>query len=313
MGRRDASRCEVLLEDLAPFNVLLSHAAPPARSDRTCADGSSPTFPPPASDTPPIPRLEHDLPHEGLHRDRRAPIGQHQRRLPELLLPARHDRTHQLRVPDESTVRELTRRIGTETVSELTRALIVTETKAKRFRPRGGQDRLDGDRGRREASDRYGTGIQRRAGVSPTGSQAREADRRHEGAGAGSVAVDGPQAAGDHSVDSSSVRGGAGRGARPDCRDGGAVEALGEGGAPGREGRSGHGARARSEAQAEGRRRRWSGGRIAARRSKLRSSRGSLGSRRRIGWCRCSTPRPGRSARASSPRDIERVDVFDDL
>ncbi len=40
------------------------------------------------------------------------------------------------RVPDESTVRKLARRIGPETVSELTRALIVKATREKRFRPR---------------------------------------------------------------------------------------------------------------------------------------------------------------------------------
>jgi IS5 family transposase len=40
------------------------------------------------------------------------------------------------RVPDESTVRKLTRRIGPETVSELTRALIIKATREKRFRPR---------------------------------------------------------------------------------------------------------------------------------------------------------------------------------
>jgi IS5 family transposase len=40
------------------------------------------------------------------------------------------------RVPDESTVRKLTRRIGPETVAELTRALIIMATRQKRFRPR---------------------------------------------------------------------------------------------------------------------------------------------------------------------------------
>lgn len=40
------------------------------------------------------------------------------------------------RVPDESTVRKLTRRIGAETVAEITRALIVAATREKRFRPR---------------------------------------------------------------------------------------------------------------------------------------------------------------------------------
>jgi IS5 family transposase len=40
------------------------------------------------------------------------------------------------RVPDESTVRKLTRRFGAQTVSELTRALIVKATREKRFRSR---------------------------------------------------------------------------------------------------------------------------------------------------------------------------------
>jgi IS5 family transposase len=40
------------------------------------------------------------------------------------------------RVPDESTVRKLTRRIGAETVAELSRALIVKATREKRFRSR---------------------------------------------------------------------------------------------------------------------------------------------------------------------------------
>lgn len=40
------------------------------------------------------------------------------------------------RVPDESTVRKLTRRIGAETVAALTRALIAGATREKRFRPR---------------------------------------------------------------------------------------------------------------------------------------------------------------------------------
>jgi transposase, IS5 family len=40
------------------------------------------------------------------------------------------------RVPDESTVRKLTRRIGPETVSELTRAMIEAAVREKRFRPR---------------------------------------------------------------------------------------------------------------------------------------------------------------------------------
>ena len=40
------------------------------------------------------------------------------------------------RVPDESTIRKLTRRIGPDTVNEITRVLIGQATRAKRFRPR---------------------------------------------------------------------------------------------------------------------------------------------------------------------------------
>jgi IS5 family transposase len=40
------------------------------------------------------------------------------------------------RVPDESTIRKLTRRIGAGTVSALTRAMIVQACREKRFRPR---------------------------------------------------------------------------------------------------------------------------------------------------------------------------------
>jgi IS5 family transposase len=40
------------------------------------------------------------------------------------------------RVPHESTIRKLVRRLGAETVSELTRALIMAATRERRFRPR---------------------------------------------------------------------------------------------------------------------------------------------------------------------------------
>ena len=40
------------------------------------------------------------------------------------------------RVPDESTVRKMTRRLGPEVVNELSRALIVKARREKRFRPR---------------------------------------------------------------------------------------------------------------------------------------------------------------------------------
>ena len=40
------------------------------------------------------------------------------------------------RVPDDSTVRKLTRRVGAEMVNELTRSLIEAAVRQKRFRPR---------------------------------------------------------------------------------------------------------------------------------------------------------------------------------
>ena len=40
------------------------------------------------------------------------------------------------RVPDDSTVRKLTRRVGPDTVNEITRVLIGAATRSKRFRPR---------------------------------------------------------------------------------------------------------------------------------------------------------------------------------
>ena len=203
------------------------------------------------------------------------------------------------RVPDESTVRKLTRRIGAETVAELTRALIVKATREKRFRPRA--VRIDSTV--IEADVKYPTdaglassGVQ---GAGAGGSQAREADRREEGAGAGSLAGDGSQAAGDHPHDPPPLRGGQGRGAEADRADRRAAGALDQGGAPARGRRQAQGARARSEGEAEGRRQRWRSWRTAARRSPGRSSSGSRASRSRIGSCRFSIRTPGRSARAS--------------
>jgi hypothetical protein len=101
------------------------------------------------------------------------------------------------RVPDESTVRKLTRRIGS-----------------------GGEDRLDRDRGGCEVPHRCGAGVQRRAGVGAGGAQAGEGDQGQAGAGAGPLAFDGSQAAGDHAHDPSAHRRSQDRGAQADGRDG---------------------------------------------------------------------------------------------
>ena len=60
------------------------------------------------------------------------------------------------RVPDESTVRKLTRRLAAEVVHPLTREVIQTARREKRFRPLGGADRLDRGRGRHSLTDRLG-------------------------------------------------------------------------------------------------------------------------------------------------------------
>ncbi len=156
------------------------------------------------------------------------------------------------RVPDESTVRKLTRRIGPETVSELTRALIVKATREKRFRPRGGEDRLDRDRGGCEVPDRRGVGVERGAGVGAGGSQAREAREGEEGAGAGSLAGDGSQAQDDHAHGPSPLGGGQAGGPEVDWRDRGATRALDQGSAPAGCDRSPAGAWAGCEREAEG-------------------------------------------------------------
>ena len=76
-------------------------------------------------------------------------------------------------MPDESTVRKLTRRIGAETVSELTRALIVKATREKRFRPRA--VRIDSTVIEADVKHPTDAGLasQRGAGAGPGGPQAR--------------------------------------------------------------------------------------------------------------------------------------------
>ena len=112
------------------------------------------------------------------------------------------------RVPDESTVRKLTRRIGAETVSELTRAMIVKATRERRFRPRA--VRIDSTV--IEADVKYPTDAGLASSGVPCpgqgGAQARRADQGEDGAGAGSLAGDGSQAADGHADGSPSLRGG---------------------------------------------------------------------------------------------------------
>src|SRR3954449_3849278 len=59
------------------------------------------------------------------------------------------------RVPDESTIRKLVRRLGPDVIEGVTRAVIAAVTSGqRRFRRARGADRFDGDRGRYPLSDR---------------------------------------------------------------------------------------------------------------------------------------------------------------
>ena len=168
----------------------------------------------------------------------------------------------------------------------------------KRFRPRA--VRIDSTV--IEADVKYptdaGLASARGQGAGARGSQARQADRGEAGAGAGSLAVDGSQAAGDHPHDPPPLGGGEGGGAQADRRDRRAAGALDQGGAAARGGRQAQGAGrgARAKLKAAARWRRW---RIAARRSPGRSASAWRASRSRIGSSRCTIRTPGRSARAS--------------
>ena len=206
------------------------------------------------------------------------------------------------RVPDESTVRKLTRRIGAETVAELTRALIVKATREKRFRPRA--VRIDSTviEADVQLSDRRG--VWRRSGVQVLAREGRKLAKLiegEEGAGAGSLAGDGAQAAERSRARSAGAPGEAkAGGAGVDrARPGELLERSITRGAPARGGRQARGrvgvARRRSSRPP----RSWRSSRIAARRSPPRSVSGSRASRSRTGSCRCSIRTPGRSARAS--------------
>jgi IS5 family transposase len=130
------------------------------------------------------------------------------------------------RVPDESTVRKLTRRIGAETVSEVTRALIVKATREKRFRPRA--VRIDSTV--IEADVKYPTD----AGLASSGVRVLATEGRKlakliaekQARVRGSLPGDGSQAPDDHPHDPSALRRGQAGGAEADRRDRRAVGAL---------------------------------------------------------------------------------------
>ena len=206
------------------------------------------------------------------------------------------------RVPDDSTVRKLTRRIGPDTVNEITRVLIVAATRSKRFRPQGREDRFDGDRGGREATRptpgwlRMGSRV-----LAREGEEAREAGEGTEAAGAGSLKGDGSHVTGGDPHDPAAQSGEAkAEVLKLTAQTGELLEAVDRGDPAAGGDRAPAGARAWRESEAEGGRATRGAREIGARRSPCRSSSGSLGSRSTTGSCRCPIRTPGRSARGSS-------------
>ena len=78
------------------------------------------------------------------------------------------------RVPDESTVRKLTRRLGAEVVHEITRELIQKARREKRFRPGAAADRLDRRGGGRPLADGLRPRRGRRQSARQGGTEARQ-------------------------------------------------------------------------------------------------------------------------------------------
>ena len=114
------------------------------------------------------------------------------------------------RVPDESTIRKLTRRIGAEAVNELTQTSDRDRGPREAVPAAGGQDRLDGRGGRHALPDRRGPGLARGEVLAREGRKLAMLVKEAQGAGARPVPVDGPQAPGADPHDPPAVRGGEG-------------------------------------------------------------------------------------------------------
>ena len=100
------------------------------------------------------------------------------------------------RVPDESTVRKLARRLGADVVAEITR-MVIEKAQRDALPGASGADRLDRGRGRYPLSVRRDA---RPAGIKDArarGAQAVEIDRRREAPGSRSLAVDRQDGPGD--------------------------------------------------------------------------------------------------------------------
>ena len=163
----------------------------------------------------------------------------------------------------------------------------------------GGADRLDRDRGGRQVPDRRWTRFERGQVAGAGRPKALRVGQGSTGSGAGSVPLDGAEAAGDHTHDPAALRGSEGRGAEADRADRRAAGPLDRGGAQARRRGAAQGPwpRRQSEGQAERAAQRLS---TAPSRSRSRSRCGCEASGSETGWSRSSIRTPGRSARASS-------------
>jgi transposase, IS5 family len=156
-------------------------------------------------------------------------------------------------VPDESTIRKLTRRLGPAVAAELTRALIEKAARGAAFPPARGEGRLHRGGGRHQVSDRRGAGAAGGAGAGARGPQARrQAARRHR-TGARPLALDLADGAPDRAHARAPHRGGEGRGDAPQRAGGPADPPLGRRGQAARRPDTAGGARARGAHEAAGR------------------------------------------------------------
>ena len=203
------------------------------------------------------------------------------------------------RVPDESTVRKLTRRLGPEVVHQLSRELIGKARREKRFRPRAA--RIDSTVV--EADIRYPTD----SGLAADGVRAlaREGRKLAAKIGAKRTAVrDRSRAAGRRlRAITRTMRHRSGQAKEEVLKlteqTGGllANRSRRRGGSPPRPGAGPGGAAPRPSSRPRVSSR---SSPTAARRSPSRSKSGSRARRSPTGSSRCGTPTPGRSARASS-------------
>jgi len=150
-------------------------------------------------------------------------------------------------------VRKLTRRIGEQTVNDITHELIEASVRERRLGARA--VRIDSTVIEADIKypDRRGPGIARREVARAGGSQADRKAQGEQDAGARPLAVDEPAVARDLQYDSPPQRGGEGRDPRADKANRTAAGALGHRGAPaGRDGKArGRGAQAKLRAAAK--------------------------------------------------------------